>query len=272
MQVLVTKKEKIMNNIIGVTQWSLPGEGQYPFHIAKELGFNALQLDIGNAKKSFALSSSFLQNQYIKDSKDLKIPITSLAVNSLNQFGFTHPSSSKEKKIAYETLEKAINIAKSMSVDSIVLPNFGFNKIENDIDYINTVNALKFICRLAETENIIVYTENILSPSKFMQLLDDVSSSSLKLLFDSQNYHFFDKVDCSTYIEELFPYFGNQVHFKDGCKKMGNMSLGEGATNFNKSAQILKDKSFNGYIILENSYYNNPNLASKDIKKIKEIF
>jgi len=262
----------MQKNKIGITQWSLPGEGQYSLQMAKHMGFGALQLDLGKSQNGFALTSSFVQQQYLQDAQKYDIDLPSLAVNELTRVGFSHPKDHEEKKKAYHALALAVEVAAQMHISSVVFPSFGVNKIGNDDDFQRTVDAFRFVCPLAEQEHITVYTENVLHPQQFMKLLTEVGSSSLRLLFDSQNYHFFDSIDCSGYIDQFYPYMGNQVHVKDGDEEMATMALGKGASSFYKSAEKLKRHHFLGYLIVENSYFKYPQLAPQDMKTLKQLF
>lgn len=262
----------MQKNKIGITQWSLPGEGQYSLQMAKHMGFHALQLDLGNSKNGFALTSSFLQQQYLQDAEKYHIDLPSLAVNEVNRMGFSHPKDNADKKAAYTALETAVRVASDMHIPSVVFPSFGTNRILDEADFKRTVDALRFVCRLAEQENITVYSENVLTPQRFVALHQAVDSSSLRLLFDSQNYYFFNKVDCSTHLDQLFPYIGNQVHLKDGDNQMGMDALGKGASSFYKSVDKLKSHNFIGYLILENCYDKKPHLLHQDMHTIKELF
>ena len=53
---------------MGITQWCLPGNRDYTLRLAKQLGFDAVQLEFGSYENGMALSHSRLRKLYIEES------------------------------------------------------------------------------------------------------------------------------------------------------------------------------------------------------------
>ena len=72
---------------MGITQWSLPGNRDYTLRLAKQLGFDAVQLEFGSWENGMALSHSRLRNLYREESQELGIQLLPLTINALCRYG-----------------------------------------------------------------------------------------------------------------------------------------------------------------------------------------
>ncbi len=267
---------------LGVTQWCIPGKGVYGMDILNELNLHYLHLDLGGCSDGYPLTQMYIQDRYLEDAKKYDINIISLALNDLCSNCFVKLGECRD--IAYETMRLGVKVANEMGVSRITVPNFVNNEINSDDDFNATVEALKFLCNLAEPLNIDIYTENVLLPEKLYKLFEAVNAPNLKLLYDSQNYNIVKGYDSADILDEIYGKvdLGDFVHLKDGCGDMSNRYLGEGDCNIQKNIEVLKKNGYDGVIILENNYYsidipadkagNRFYAIEKDIKTVTEMF
>jgi len=243
-----------MNVKLGVCHWSCPIDGPYALKMASELGLEGIQLDIGSYERGFPLSRPSIQKAYVEYAKKYNITITSLAVRELDRHGMTRKDGTMEKEIAVEAILKAISAADAMNIPIVMLPSFEDGEIKTDRDFQRVVNCLKMACEEAEKKNIIIATENLLSIEETKQLFNLVNKPNLRLYFDTQNYHLRRNYNVASMVEELFPYIC-EIHVKDG--RDGHMSgalLGEGDSGFFETMEVLREKNYSGWILLENYY------------------
>ena len=260
-----------MNYKLGITQWCLPGNYDFTLKIAKELGFDAVQLEFGSYDKGMALSHKRLCDLYIKESKELGIELVPIAVNVLCQYGVVDGFDTEKGKIAKDTIKAAVEAAAYLGTKGITMPSFGAGVIKNEAHYENTVEALKFACEEAKNTDVLVYTENVLDAKGMTKLFADCGKDNLRLLFDSQNYSVFGHDYAVDVLKTHFDKLGNHLHVKDGKEKMGVMLLGTGSSPFNEVMEVLKEKNYSGAIIIENGYSSFPLCAAgKDVFELVE--
>lgn len=267
-----------MKNRIGITQWSLPGEGQYSVAMANHYGFEALQLELGNSEKGFGLTDKFVQRSILADCKTYNMKLVPIALNELCTHGFINGLDCSEGMIAKEVLKTGIEVARDMNIEGVTLPNFFVNEIETNEHYNNTVEALKYACEIGKKYGVLVYTENVLSPQALFSLKKEVGYDNLRLLFDSQNYHGMGHSYGGEVLKTHWGIIGSLLHLKDGDPS-GSQLLGKGTSPFAGIMKIIKEGNFTGDLILENSYSELPlreqaddpkKLIDADINTIKK--
>jgi sugar phosphate isomerase/epimerase len=246
--------------------------------MASELGLEGIQLDIGSYERGFPLSKPSIQKAYVEYAQKYNITITSLAVRELDRHGMTREDGTLEKEIAVDAILKAITTADAMNIPIVMLPSFEDGEIKTEQDFQRVVDCLRMVCDEAEKKNIIIATENLLSVEETKRLFDLVNKPNLKLYFDTQNYYLRKKYNVANMAEELFPYIC-EIHVKDG--RNGYLSgslLGEGDSGFFETMEVLKQKNYKGWILLENYYDLRPlslegedpiELLKKDISILK---
>lgn len=237
----------------GITQWSLPGNPAYTLPLAKQLGFDGVQLDFGSWEAGMPLSHKRLQKLYLEESRELGIRLLPLTVNALCRYGIVEGFSTPDGQIAQSILLSALDTAAAMELEGVTLPSFGANQIKTPKHLENTAAALRFACERAEKMNLNVYTENVLDPSAMEALFLSCASPRLRLLFDSQNYSVFGHDYAPEVLCAHWDRLGSHLHVKDGGD-MGAMLLGSGSSPFAGVMDILKARGYSGVIVLENNY------------------
>ena len=71
---------------VGVTDWNLRQEGKVEsVALARELGFDGVQVSIGKGTDSLPLSDPHLQKAFLDEAKRVDLPVESLCLNVLHQ-------------------------------------------------------------------------------------------------------------------------------------------------------------------------------------------
>ncbi|MBO5502575.1 MAG: sugar phosphate isomerase/epimerase, partial [Clostridia bacterium] len=238
---------------LGITQWSLPGNHGYTLALAKQLGFDAVQLEFGSWEAGMALSHKRLRDLYVADSQTLNIRLLPLTINALCRYGVVDGLHTPDGQIARDTILASLEAAAAMGMDGVTMPSFGAGEIHTQAHYDHTVEALRFACEQAAPLGLMVYTENVLDAQTMSQLFRDCGSNQLRLLFDSQNYSVFGHNYAVDVLNTHWDRLGNHLHVKDGGG-MGTMLLGTGNSPFAQVMETLRERGYTGTIVLENNY------------------
>ncbi len=242
---------------LGIAQWCLPGNHGYTLQLAKQLGFDAVQLEFGSWEAGMALAHKRLRDLYVNESRALNIRLLPLTINALCRYGTVDGLSTPDGQIARDTILASLEAAADMGLEGVTMPSFGANEIKTEAHYGHTVEALRFACEQASPLGLMVYTENILDAQAMGQLFCDCGSDRLCLLFDSQNYSVFG-LDCAVdVLNTHWNRLGSHLHVKDGGG-MGTMLLGSGSSPFAQVMETLRNRQYAGTIVLENNYGSLP--------------
>ena len=270
----------------GSTVWGLPGHSLFAPYMAKKAGLDGLQLELGSYEFGYALAQKGVQEAYLEEKEKYQIEYPSIVLNDLMKHGYAKGCGTEDGKIAFDMMELALDVAAEMQIDSIMIPNFGENRLREQEHIENTIEALKFVCERAKKKGITVMTENPLSWDKQIELLKAVGADNLKIHYDSQNMKYNWDLDQCEQLQKLYPYMAPQLHVKDGNAKpepAGSRPLGTGNTDFFKQMELLKTLGYEGWIITEN-YYCQPSIRDdavrnsqweifmKDMETLKKIF
>ena len=265
---------------IGITQWSLPGNAAYTLPLAKQLGFDAVQLAFDGPDAGMPLLHKQLRDLYLKDSQALGIRLLPLTINALCRYGVVEGFATSDGKIARDTILAALDTAAAMGLEGVTMPSFGANEIHTQAHYEHTVEALQFSCEQAAPLGLTVYTENVLDAQRMAQLFRDCASPQLRLLFDSQNYSVFGHHYAVDVLNAHWDKLGNHLHVKDGGA-MGSMLLGTGSSPFMQVMETLRARGYTGTIVLENNYgalplcaqaENRFSLVKKDMETVARVW
>ena len=110
---------------VGVTDWNLRQEGKIEaIALARELGFDGVQVSIGKGTDKLPLSDPALQKIYLDESKRVGLPVESLCLEIL------HRNYLKSDPLGQRWVADSIPIAKAMGVRVVLLPFFGKGALE----------------------------------------------------------------------------------------------------------------------------------------------
>jgi sugar phosphate isomerase/epimerase len=144
-------------------------------------------------------------------------------------------------------------------------------RAEQDLQH--TAEVLQAACDQAAPYALTLATENTLGLEDNLKLLAAVGRPNLRVLLDTQNPFMWGHA-VPALVAGLWPHLSDQVHVKDGLgAEMGNAVLGQGEAGFLETAQALRARAFDGWLISENDYHGERrSLAARDIAVLAGLF
>ena len=224
---------------IGACQWSLRNSGPECFDVAKEIGLDGVQVDLGSADNDMHLRKPELQQAYLAAAKKSGLQISSLAIAEMNNVPL------KNDPRAEQWLADSIAVMKVLNVKIVLIAAFGKGDLVGDqagIDH--TVEVLKRLAPKAEAAGVIFGLENYLSAEENLDIIGRVGSSAVKVYYDVGN-----STDKGHDIYQEIRMLKGQVcefHAKDG-----NFMLGQGRIDFHKVRAAIDEINFSGWIQIE---------------------
>lgn len=224
---------------IGACQWSLRKAGPDCFDVAKEIGLDGVQVNMGTEADNMSLRQAPVQHAFRDAAKRCGLEIASLALAELNNVPL------KNDPRAAEWLTDSISVAQALNLRLVMIAAFAKGDLLDDkpgIDH--TVELLKQIAPKAEKANIILGLENYLSAADNLDIIRRVGSPAVQVYYDVGNST--DKGrDIYQEIRQLKGMLC-EFHAKDA-----DSLLGEGRIDFHKVRQAMDAIDYRGWIQLE---------------------
>ena len=225
---------------VGVTDWNLRQEGKIEaIALARELGFDGVQVSIGKGTDKLPLSDPALQKMYLDESKRVGLPVESLCLEIL------HRNYLKSDPLGQRWVADSIPIARAMGVRVVLLPFFGKGALQTTAEMDKVGDVLKEIAPAAETAGVILGLEDTNSARDNVRIMDRTKSSAVLTYYDVGN----STKNGFNVVEEIRWLGGGricEVHLKDNPHY-----LGEGSIDFKAVIDALADIGFDGWAQLE---------------------
>lgn len=158
----------------GVCQWCIPGDGMYAARLASMAGWDGVQLDLGTYERGMPLTQKAIQEGLKEDADRFSIEYPSLVINDLTVHSMSkNVRNSSEGAIVYELIRKGVEVTEAMNIEALMIPCFFESYITTESELLNTVEAFRYCCELAQESNIDVYVESILSAEDQFNRLDE---------------------------------------------------------------------------------------------------
>jgi L-ribulose-5-phosphate 3-epimerase len=225
---------------IGATDWDLKKEGKIEaIALAKQLGFDGVQISIGKGTEKLPLSDPALQKAYLDESKRVDMEIASLCLEIL------HKNCLKSDPLGQRWVADSISIAKAMGVRVVLLPFFGKCALQTTAEMDKVGDILKELAPAVEKAGVILGLEDTISARDNVRIMDRTNSSAVLTYYDVGNStnNGFDVV-------KEIRWLGREriceVHLKDNPHY-----LGEGTIAFRTVIDTLADVGFDGWAQLE---------------------
>lgn len=224
---------------IGACEWSLRKADPSCFEVAKEIGLDGVEVDMGRAANQMKLRRPEVQKAYLDAAKKSGLEIASIAIAEMNNIGL------KTEPRAAIWLHDAIGVATALGVRVVLVAQFFNGDLKGDkIGTDRTVELLKELAPRAEKAGVILGLENYLSAEENLDILRRVGSTAVQVYYDVGN-----STDKSYDIyKEIRMLKGNicAMHAKDA----GHM-LGAGRVDFAKVREAVDEISYSGWIQIE---------------------
>jgi hexulose-6-phosphate isomerase len=218
------------------------------FVSAQEIGLNEIEFifDFERYEENPLWSAAGIAriNELVKE--------TGVKVNHIcADFFMRRPFFRVEEKIRQtnvEILKKLIIAAKQINARNIEIPLVDNSSIKTDEEKKILLQSLQEVLPAAQANNITISLETDLPPKKFLELLRECSSPTIKANYDSGNssglgYDHYEEVTT------LGSYIKN-IHIKDRIFGGTTVALGTGSADFDRFFQALKEINYqNGFIL-----------------------
>lgn len=225
---------------VGVTDWNLKQEGKIEaVALARDLGFDGVQVSIGKGTDKLPLSDPALRKMYLDESKRVDLPVESLCLEIL------HRNYLKSDPLGQRWVADSIPIAKAMGVRVVLLPFFGNGALETTAEMDKVGDILQEIAPAAEKAGVILGLEDTNSARDNVRIMDRSKSSAVLTYYDVGN----STKNGFNVVEEIRWLGGAricEVHLKDNPHY-----LGEGPIDFKAVVEALADIGFDGWAQLE---------------------
>jgi sugar phosphate isomerase/epimerase len=226
---------------IGACDWSL-GKRSDPaaFDLAREIGLDGVQVDMGSAANDMRLRKPEVQKAYLEAARRTGLAIASLALGELNSV----PLASDPR--AAEWLAQSLDVSKALGLTVTLAAFFGRGELDmqktGQIDHV--VGILRDLAPKAQRAGVVIGLENYLSAEDNRKILDRVASPAIGVYYDVGN-----STDKGRDVYREIRALGKLIcefHAKDG----GHM-LGQGRIDFKKVRQAMDDTGYSGWIQIE---------------------
>jgi L-ribulose-5-phosphate 3-epimerase len=236
---------------IGACEWSLGKRDPSCFEVAKEIGLDGVQVDLGNPGDKMRLTHSETQTAYVEAARKSGLEISSLAIAEMNQTPL------KSDPRAAQWVHDSVDACKELGV-SVVLLAFFFKGDFYSGDYTKVtgpkevdkaamdkvVEILKREAPRAEEAGVIFGVESWLNAEQHLEILDRVNSKAVMVYYDVGNMH----VRGYDIYQEIRQLKGKicEFHAKDH-----NNLFGKGQVDFAKVRAAMDDTGYRGWIQIE---------------------
>lgn len=224
---------------IGACEWSLRKSDPSCFEVAKAIGLDGVEVNLGGVSNGMQLRRPEVQQAYLAAARKQNLEIASLAIGEFNNIAL------KSEPRAAIWLLDAIDVARVLGVKVILVAQFYNGELKGDkLGTDRTVDLLKELAPRAEKAGVILGLENYLSAAENLDILQRVGSPAVQVYYDVGNST--DKgYDIYSEIRQLKGRIC-QFHAKDA-----NFMLGQGRVDFKKVRAAIDDIGYRGWIQIE---------------------
>jgi len=231
---------------IGACEWSLRKSDSSCLAVAKEIGLDGVQVNMGSAGNHMWLRRPEVQRAYLDAAKQTGVEIGGLALGELNSI----PLKSDPRAAVW--VVDAIDVARTLGVKVILVAQFYQGELKGDKAGIDrSVAVLQEIAPRAEKAGVILGIENYLSAEENLDIVQRIGSPAVQVYYDVGN-----STDKGYDIyRELRLLKGQlcELHFKDG-----DHLLGQGRVDFAKVREAIDAIGYRGWIHIEAAAPNGP--------------
>jgi L-ribulose-5-phosphate 3-epimerase len=224
---------------IGAPDWCLGKEDPTCFNVAREIGLDGVQVNLGSVGNHMHLRERAVQQAYLAAARESGLAVASLALAELNNI----PLKSDPRAAVW--LVDSIDVAQALSVKVILVAEFSNGELKGDKAGVDrTVDLLKEVTPRAEKAGVVLGLENYLNAPENLDILERVGSPAVQVYYDVGNST--DKgYDIYQEIRILKGHIC-EFHAKDG-----GFMLGQGRIDFKKVRESMDAIDYRGWIEIE---------------------
>jgi L-ribulose-5-phosphate 3-epimerase len=225
---------------VGAPDWNLKQEGKVEsIALAKQIGFDGVQVSLGVGEKALPLSDPALQQRFLAESKKVGLPLASVCLEVLHKNGL------KSDPLGQRWVADSIPAAKALGVKVVLLPFFGKQALQTPEEMDRVGDILKEVAPTAEKAGVILGLEDTISAKDNVRIMDRAKSPAVLTYYDVGN-----STNGGFNVIEEIRWLGKaricEVHLKDNPHY-----LGEGKIDFPGVVKALADIGFTEWAELE---------------------
>ena len=252
---------------ISACDWSI-GKSSDPgaFDVAKEIGLEGIQVNLGGIKNNLHLREPERQRQYLEKSKESGIRISSLAIAELNNVPY------KEDPQTEVWVSDSIDVAKNLGVSVILLAFFHKNDLRGDEKgKQEVIRRLRVVAPKAERMGITLGIESYLSANELVDIIQRVGSKSVKVYYDFRN-----SADAGYDVIKEIKFLGKDAICELHMKENGFL-LGKGTLDWKRIGETLMEIDYvgDGWMQIEGAIPKDADIIESyrsNLKFLKDIF
>lgn len=231
---------------IGACEWSLGKSDPSCFEVARKIGLDGVQVNLGSLRDGLHLRKPDVQEAYRTAAAESGLEIASLAIAEFNRVPLA-----TEPRAAVWLLD-SLDVARALGVKVILMAFFGRGELKADdkagIDRL--VDLLKEVAPRARKAGLVLGLENYLSATDNLKIIDRVGSPAVQVYYDVGN-----STDKGYDILEEIRLLGSdhicELHAKDASHL-----LGRGRIDFQKVRRAMDAIGYSGWIQIEGAAPN----------------
>lgn len=225
---------------VGVCEWCLGRNDPSSFDLAREIGVDGIQVNMGSVKNDMHLRKPDVQQGYLAAAKKHRLEVSSIGVAEMNNV----PLKSDER--AEKWLHDSLEVARGLRVKVILLAFFHKNDLKNDKPGTDrVVELLKQAAPKAQKAGLIYGIESWLDAEEHMDIIDRVGSPAVQVYYDVGNSHL-RGYDIYREIRWLGRKNICEFHAKDY-----EFIFGKGKIDFEDVRRAMDDIGYAGWIQIE---------------------
>ena len=225
---------------IGICEWMLGRSDPSSFDVAREIGVDGVQVNMGSLANDMHLRKPQVQQAYLAAAKKTELAISSIACAEMNNIPL------KSDPRAEPWLFDSIDVAKALGVSVILLAFFHNDDLRGDkagTDHV--VKLLKQAAPKAEKAGAVLGIESWLNAEEHMDIIDRVGSPAVQVYYDLGNSHL-RGYDIYREIRWLGKKNICEFHAKDY-----DFLFGKGKVDFEEARRAMDDIGYSGWIQIE---------------------
>lgn len=221
---------------VGACDWSLGKSADLAaFELAKAIGLQGIQVNLGNVANDLHLRQPALQTKYLAASKSTGVKISSLAIGELNNVPY------KSDPRTEQWVSDSIDVAQAFGVKVILLAFFSKNDLRNDPAGIQEViRRMKKVAPKAEKAGVTLGIESYLTAEEHLHIMREVGSPAIKVFYDFRN-----AADAGNDVFQELKILGKEniceLHMKEN-----RLLLGKGSIDWPRVATALREIGYRG--------------------------
>ena len=167
---------------VGVTDWNLKLENKpEAIALAKQLGFDGVQISLGKGTDRLPLSDPALQQRYLAESRRAGLPLASVCLEVL------HINGLKDDPLGQRWVADSIPIARALGVKVVLLPFFGKRALQTHAEMDRVGDILREVAPAAEKAGVMLGLEDTISARDNVRIMERSKSPAVLTYYDVGN-------------------------------------------------------------------------------------